>query len=238
MIPPSSDLNAYEPAPAAAPVSWSDAWISAIIRPSEATYRRIGYASNASFWRAAIWLFVASIIGFVISALAGLAFGAPQFQQLEEATGVDLGSIVGVLGLLVCAAPFGAALGVGLAALWTALIQWIAKLMGGEGDFNALFNAVAAYSAPMGIISALFSAIPIPYISACIGALIGIYNLVLSVIAVQAINRFGYGKAIATVLIPAALLLTCCCLFYFLLAATLFAAFPEIQNIMPTFPAP
>ena len=221
MIPPSSDFNAYEPAPQLEPMSWWEAWLSAITRPSEATFQRIGYGPNASFWRAAIWLFIASIIGFVISSLLGFLFGAPQFQQLEQATGVDMGSIAGMLGLLVCAAPFGAALGVGIAALWTGLIQWIAKLMGGTGDFNALFNAFAAYSAPMGIISSLFAAIPIPVVSGCIGALIGIYNLVLSVISVQAINRFGYGKAIAAVLIPFAALFSCCCILWFALVSVL-----------------
>jgi hypothetical protein len=150
---------------------------------------------------------------------------------LEEAVGVDFGSLLGMLGLMVCAAPFGAASGVGFAALWTALLQWIARLFGGTGDFNALFNAFAAYSAPMSIISSIFGAIPIPAVSGCIAAIIGIYNLVLSVIAVQAINRFGYGKAAATVLIPFALLLTCCCIFYFAIFASIFGALGGLEGL-------
>jgi hypothetical protein len=120
---------------------------------------------------------------------------------------------------MACFVPFSAVIAVIASAIGAGLYQLIARLLGGEGDFNALYNAMAAYSAPMGLVSSLISAIP--FVGGCLSALVGIYNLVLTVIAIQAINRFGIGKAIVTVLIPLIVVGACCCLAVLAMGSTL-----------------
>lgn len=218
MIPPGDEFNAYNP-PAQAPISWTEAWTKALISPSEETFRRIGYSPNASFGRAALWIFFATLIGMIISVPLTLALNPAQLAPLQEMLGGENSALAGALGLMACFVPMTALFAVIGSVIGTGLYQLIARLLGGEGDFNALYNATAAFSAPMGIVASIISAIPI--VGACISFLLSLYSIVLSVIAIQAINRFGYGKAIITVLIPLFVVGLCCCLAVFAFSAAL-----------------
>ena len=59
-----------------------------------------------------------------------------------------------------------------------------------------MIYANAAYLAPISIISALIGAIP--YVNFCIGLPLAIYNFVLGVIAIKAVNRIGWGGAVVS----------------------------------------
>ncbi len=74
------------------------------------------------------------------------------------------------------------------------------------GTFNAMAYALGAIAAPFSLISAVLTALAaIPYIGFCfsiISSLAGLYALVLDIMAVKGVNRFGWGPAIGAVLIP------------------------------------
>jgi hypothetical protein len=70
---------------------------------------------------------------------------------------------------------------------------------------------------PFTLISSVFILLGvIPFVGLCTGVIslgLGIYALVLQVMAVKAINRFGYGQAAGSVFIPGcAVFIICACI--------------------------
>jgi len=101
-------------------------------------------------------------------------------------------------------------------AIFTALIQWIAKLFGGKGTNDQLAYVFAAITVPYSILSGIFILLSaIPFVGICfrlILGLAGLYILVLEIMAVKATNQLDWGRAAGSVLIPgASLFLICCC---------------------------
>jgi uncharacterized membrane protein len=99
-------------------------------------------------------------------------------------------------------------------ALLVAIIQWIAKLFGGTGTYDKLLYAFAAISVPFTIVSSLFVLLSaIPFVGICTGIIsigLSIYVLVLQVMAVKAVNRFGWGQAAGSVFIPGCVVIILC----------------------------
>jgi len=95
-----------------------------------------------------------------------------------------------------------------------AIIQWIAKLFGGTGNYEKLLYAFAAITVPFTIVSSLFVLLGvIPFVGICTGVIsfgLSIYALVLQVMAVKAINRFGWGQAAGSVLMPGCVVFILC----------------------------
>jgi hypothetical protein len=101
---------------------------------------------------------------------------------------------------MICLVPATAAAGVLGFALVTGITQLVAKILGGSGTYSKLAYATAAYSAPLSLLTTALGAIPyVGYVTTPLG---WIYGLVLNVIAVKAVNKFGWGKAI----VPSAVL--------------------------------
>jgi hypothetical protein len=101
-------------------------------------------------------------------------------------------------------------------AIFTALIQWIAKLFGGTGTNDKLAYVFAAITVPYYVLSGVFILLSaIPFVGICfrlILGLAGLYILVLQVMATKATNQLDWGRAAGSVLIPgASLFLICCC---------------------------
>ena len=194
-------------APPAASYSWSETWIKALTQPSVETYEVIVNDPKASPNRAYIWVAVTSLIGYALSVLLQTMLGSTMSflsQPGREGAAGALGTAGAGIGTLICCAPVvaaGAVLGLVIAA---GLSNLIAAMLGGTGTFSKLVYAVGAYEAPLTIVSAVVGAIPIVNL---LTFPLGIYALVLNVIAVKAVHRFSWGKAIASsVLILAAIL--------------------------------
>ena len=134
-------------------------------------------------------------------------------QYLPQSAG-DGGTAVGALIGGLCASPFAGLLSVVFFALGVAIIQWIAKLFGGTGTYEKLLYAFAAITVPFTIVSSLFALLSaIPYVGICTGIIsfgLGIYALVLQVMAVKAVNRFGWGQAAGSVFIPGCVVFIVC----------------------------
>ena len=80
------------------------------------------------------------------------------------------------------------------------LIFATSKALGGTGSYENLFNTMAAYQVPLGVVTTLVGVIPVV---GCLGFLIGIYGLVLGVIANKVVMQYDWGKAaIASVVVP------------------------------------
>jgi len=117
-----------------------------------------------------------------------------------------------VIGL--CISPLVGVLSILFFALGTAIIQWVARLFGGVGTFEKLAYALAAISVPFTLVTSILAVFnAIPFVGLCTSLLsfgLGIYALVLQIMAVKGVNRFGWGPAIGSVLIPGVVVFVVC----------------------------
>lgn len=200
---------------------WVSVWIKAITKPTEQTFVEITEQPGATSRTAFIWIFISGTLSAILQAIlvairtmmgGGSQFPIPGFEQFSQQSGGGGG--IGSVLISLCLSPIAGLIAVGLFALGVAIIQWIAKLFGGTGTFEKSAYALAAISMPISLISlvlALFSAIP--FIGICTGILslgIAFYALYLQITAVKAVNRFGWGAAAGSVLIPVLVILFVC----------------------------
>jgi hypothetical protein len=132
---------------------------------------------------------------------------------------------------LVCALPVFIIIAVIGFALYAALIQLFGRVLGGSGTYGELTYAFAAYLAPLGLVSGLVSWIP--FLGACVSTLLGIYGLVLNVMAVKAVHRFDWGRAVLTSLSLVILSILVGCCLAVLLSALLAASAPALEEMFP-----
>jgi hypothetical protein len=160
-------------------------------RPSVATFENIVRDPAASNNRAYAWVFVSALLSYAIAVPLQWVFtnllgaGSPD-------SGSDLGSS---LVLLVCGAPLVGVFSVLGLMISAAVSQFVAGILGGSGTYTQLAYALAAYLAPLALITGIVGAIPLVN---CLLVPLGIYGLVLNIVAVKAVHQFGWGKAVAS----------------------------------------
>ncbi len=211
------------------PAGWLPVWIKALTKPNEQTFADISDHPDATSKTAFIWVFIAGTLSGIFQAVLQAIYMAtgtspqitiPGLEQFTETPiAADGGNAMVSLVTGLCLSPVAGIVSILFFALGVAIIQWIAKLFGGIGAFDKMAYALAAISVPFTLISsvlALFSAIP--YVGLCTGLIslgIGIYALVLQVMAVKGVNRFGWGAAIGSVFIPGIVIfLVCFCVVF------------------------
>jgi hypothetical protein len=224
------------------PAGWIPIWIKAVTQPNEQTFVDITEHPDASSKTAYLWVFIAGTISGIIQAFATAIRAATgvgsQFQNipglekyLPQSTGGGAGFGISLVGGL-CASPFVGLLSIVFFALFVAIIQWIAKLFGGTGTYEKLLYAFAAITVPFTIVSSLFVLLSaIPFVGICTGLIsigLSIYVLVLEVMAVKAVNRFGWGQAAGSLFIPGCVVfIVCACV----VIAGLMLLAPMIGNV-------
>lgn len=192
--------NAPVMEPKSGPAGWLQVWIKAVTKPSEQTFIEISESPEAKTQTALIWSAIAGFIGGI-----GVGIGSA-LSVLIRGGGNSTG--VGTFAMYICGFPILMAIisPIGL-ALSTALFQWVAKLFGGTGSFEKLIYSLAAISVPITIVSGATSLLSgVPIVGICISLfsiVISLYTVFLNITAVKAVNRFGYGQAAGSVLIPA-----------------------------------
>jgi hypothetical protein len=214
-------------------------WIDALTKPNEQTYADIASSPNAKATTAYIWVFIGYLVEFFLTALVSSARTASlrnMFEQYGMGNGGGAlgggGGIVTTLVAAVCGGPILAVIATLFFAIGTALIQWVAKMFKGQGTNDQLVYAFAAISAPYAIVAGVLSLFAaIPFVGLCFNivlALAGIYILVLTIMATKAVNRFGWGEAAGSVLIPFAVIFLVCCCLVAIASAAMGAAFKDI----------
>jgi hypothetical protein len=146
------------------------------------------------------------------------------------------GGIGAILIGMLCVAPVLAALSTLVFALVVAVVQWLARMFGGTGNYDQLAYALAAIAAPVTILTGILNLLgAIPYVGFCfglLGFLAAIYVLVLQIMAVKGVNHISWGGAIGAYFIPVLVLgFLCACLFGVSFAALI----PIIRQMGPDF---
>lgn len=200
-----------KPRPAAKSHAFYEVWITALAMLDFEAYGNALNDPEAGAGRAFEWMGYAGIVGGLI---IGLTLPLdPRFSELENMPG-----FMGLFGYntAIFAVMFALAMAllmpiisiIGLAI--TAGIQnFLAGFMGGIGDYGRTIYALAAYMAPMVILSAVFNAIPVA--GQCLTSFLGIYNLVLNARALSAAHSLSTGKAIAVIFLPSILIFIFTC---------------------------
>jgi hypothetical protein len=191
--------------------SWWSIWMEVITKPGEQTFARLAVSPNAKLSTAFLWVFLGSLLNFFVATLMQGAI-MRQFQQLGYGNLSGSGFGGGFLAV-ICGAPIGAVISVVFFAMFTGVVQWVAKMFGGTGTFEQLAYVFAAITIPFTVISSvltLFAAIP--FVGVCFGLLgfaAGIYAIVLELMAVKGVNQFGWGQAAGSLFLPGIVLFCC-----------------------------
>jgi hypothetical protein len=182
---------------AAKPMAWFEVWLSALTQPNVQAYEQMLADPNANTTRASTWL----LISGSVAGLLAVVFN-PAFQSLPETLGAagvsEFDPTTFMIVMILCVVPLSglaSTLGTMLGAL---LLNWVAKLLGGLGTFTRQFYAIAAYTAPLTLVSAGLTVVPI---LGCLGALLGLYAIWLNVVAIRAAQEMETGRAIAVVVL-------------------------------------
>ena len=226
-----------EPEPEVRPESFWQTWQKALTQPNERTYAEIVASPKAQATTAYLWMFIASLIQFFLSSLVQ----RQMFNNLQR-YGINIGNLGprggfgAILVGLICVAPILAALSTLAFAVMTAIMQWLAKMFGGTGTYDKLAYALAAIAAPLTILGGVLSLFgAIPFAGICfglLGFLVGIYILVLQLMAIKGVNHIGWGGALGAYFIPILVIgFICSCLFGVSFAALI----PLIRQQMPNF---
>ncbi len=156
---------------------WSEVWITVLARPSIYTFERIIRDPHACPRRAYLWLFTSGIIGGLISSLA-----------IDRIDGINTGLIK------ITFEPIITAMACMMSLIFvTWVIQLIAgTLYGGRGNYASMIYTTAAFWAPLFIINSLI--LGIPYVQ-FLALPLSIYELILGVIALKAVNKIGWWQA-------------------------------------------
>jgi hypothetical protein len=195
------------------PTSWSEVWTAAVAQPSVKTYAQLSDHPDASSGRAFIWIVASAAISYAFSLIIELVVGALDSTLLLLA--------------LVCGFPIVAILVTVAFAINSGVTQLVARVLGGTG--------LAAYIAPLTIFTSVLSTLPVLRF---LNVALWIYGLVLNVISVKAVHRFGWGRAIASSLAitMVALFLAACAAVFFLvlLGPGIEETFGDIANQLLT----
>jgi hypothetical protein len=198
---------------------WFSTWMTAVTKPSEETYATLAEHPDArTNSRAFTWVFLAGTASALITGvlqaileLAGFRSQTPTWGDMFGGSAAQ-GSLVS-LGVAICASPIAGAIGTLFFAIGVGIIQWVAGMFKGTGTYSQLAYTVAAISVPFSLVSSLLTPFTaVQYLNICTGLLslgLGLYALALEIMAVKAVNKFGWGEAAGSVLLP--LVVICCC---------------------------
>ena len=216
--------------------AWFSVWMNAVTKPSEQTFAVMAEHPDAmSAGRAFTWVFLAgtvsALISGVLQSILLLAGFSAQTPGLTDLFGNAQRGVAFSLGVAICSSPVAGAIAVLFFAIGVGITQWVAKMFGGTGTFSKLAYAIAAISVPFSLISSFltpFSSIQI--IGLCTGAiagLLGIYAIVLNVMAVKGVNKFGWGQAVGSAFLP---MIALCCLLVIPVIAVMRLLGPQIGD--------
>jgi hypothetical protein len=215
---------------------WFSIWMNAVTKPNEQTFVDIANSPNVKASTAYTWVFIGALVGGFLSLLVQ---GALISSILGDA-GVGNGGFAATAIGVICGAPIGAVVGVIVFAIFAAIVQWIAKMFKGQGTYEQLLYTLAAISVPFALINGVLTLLTaIPFVGACFGIVslgVSLYALYLNITAVKAVNRFGWGEAAGSVLLPG--FVFACCVFVVVFGMTALGVavgdtFNQINNSMP-----
>ena len=203
------------------PRKWYEIWWDVWSHPGITPFKTILSEPGRDVTRGFIWVgvtsFIVTLVSYLFSAVVlrnimADAFGGELFKNYS---GYTLSYICGII-----LSPLFAILGIAISA---AVYHWIAKLLGGRGNWNDLLFCLSAVNAPgalvggvISIFALLFSQnLLLVFLPTLVGLALGVYIIILNVNAIKAAEDVGTWQALGAIFIPTIIivvLVTCCML--------------------------
>jgi len=185
-------------------------WRNVLTKPGEPVFAEERAKPEATLTTALIWIVGAAIVAAVLGLLRGLIFvnsgvmnqmisqmKLPPDAAQQMNTLLSSGMMGGMMGGASLASiiflPLFFLIGAGI-------LHLIATLLGGRGNFGNYAYLRASFEAPILLINAVLSFIPVA--GGCLTIILSIYSIVLVYFATKVEYNLTSGKAIAVVLIP------------------------------------
>ncbi len=178
---------------------WYEIWWNIWSDPGVASFQDLLIQPDHSTTRGFIWIAVTSF--FV--AIATTTISSQTMQNIEPVfTSLWVYTIC-----IAILSPIFAVIGM---VISTGIYHWIAHLLGGKGIWSDLVVCMSAVLAPSGLVGGLISLLVFLFSQVLLGLIlvwvfslvIGVYALVLTIIAVMASEKLTAGKATLTYFIP------------------------------------
>jgi hypothetical protein len=165
-------------------------WIDAVTKPTAENYSQIVSDPKASLGTALLWLAGAGFINSLVSGTLRSVFDTTAFYSdylgSEYTVGTSFLGVIGGAFASIFLAPLGA-------LIFAGVIHLVSRVLGGSGSFEKYFYGFAAFWVPISLINAVIGGIPVIN---CLSVIIGIYALVLNVLANQAVHGYETWKAV------------------------------------------
>jgi hypothetical protein len=193
--------------------AWFQTWIGVVTRPGEAIFEEERAKPQASLSTAVIWVVFVAVVSALFSWLGSLIFaGSMGMQGMVQQAVQQFGLPPEALEQLPFAGGIMApTLGIGafimslifnilFFVLFAGLLQLVAKILGGTGNFGIFSYLLAAIFVPITVLSAVLGLIP--FVNLCLLPILLIYQLVLSYYATRVEHKLTPAKSIVVVLTP------------------------------------
>jgi Yip1-like protein len=189
-----------------------------LLRPSVSTFEE--YERDDLGW-ATIYVAISAVIAAILGAISftlNRPYMEQQLRDLErQLNGQPLPPFATTLmgGTSLTTAIISGLLGTLIAFfIWLGIIYLLGRAFGGTGSFGQVAYDVALFWAPIAVIRGLIGVIsigPIAVIGGVVGLAVGLYNIYLSWLSIQAGMNLPGSKALWVILIPLLLLVVGCC---------------------------
>jgi hypothetical protein len=187
---------------------WYQVWWRAISRPNVESYQELLQDPNAGIGKAYLWVVIGGLISFLVAAIFQAAFGGV-YSKFFEQFGIEGFRTGNFFVTLLCGLPVSIIAVLIVFTINTGILHLIALMLGGRGAFGDLLYAYASFGVPLGLVTSLVASIP--FVN-CLSVFLGIYGFVLGIIAINAVHKFGWGKAVLTaIIIPLIFFFLACC---------------------------
>jgi hypothetical protein len=193
-------------------------WSKVFTKPNPQTFLEITEHPDATARNAYIWVFMAGTFSGLVTGVLRFALGMTALNQavpdINQIPGFRFGLGVGGIFGIVCSAPLTGVFSVIGFAISVALVHWVARFLGGQGNFDKMAYSLGAITAPITIVTAVLVPVyAIPYAGYCVlpfSFLLGIYVIYLQAAAVKGVHGFGWLEAVIAVLLPVILIVFAC----------------------------
>jgi hypothetical protein len=203
-----------------------EAWLKVLTTFDVESYESVLDDPEAGAGRAFEWVAYVGILSGIISPL--LFIFNPQFEELANKPelknlfgNMSSTSLLLILTLvMIIFVPINSMIGLAISAGFQ---NFLAGFFGGKGYFGRTAYALAAYIAPISILTTLLGIVPL--VGSCLSSLLALYSVSLNVRALRASHSLSTGQAITVIFIPGIVMMILMCLIFFAVLM------PAVQNL-------
>ena len=182
-------------------------WVNVLTKPGEEVFTAEREKSSATLKTALIWMILASVISALLGTLQAQIFSSPLggVGQIMEMLPTELQGELGPISetdtpggsffnlSIIFFGPITFLIGVGI-------YHVVASVLGGRGQFGRYAYLYATFGAPIIIVGSILGFLPA--VGGCLGALLGIYQIVLNYFALKVEYQLSQGRAVVVVVAP------------------------------------